>query len=128
MRDEFAVVFKEDPERKRPPVFEGDRVETLVWLKDRATDNGTLQVYDKDLREYFDTAVWLKQHGIVAAPTTMSPDERMLYEELHDPFVHARNHMVHQYIARALRVVNEPHYDAELLAKNTAHDVIRLFY
>jgi hypothetical protein len=58
----------------------------------------------------------------------LGPAEKMHYEELHDPLVHARNEMVRQWIARALRLVNEPHYVPELLAKNTAEEIIRLFY
>lgn len=123
MRDEFAVVFKNDPNRSRPPVFEGGKEETLAWLNDRAIENGTLQVYDKDLREYFDVPVWLQKHEVV-----MTPEQRMNHENLTDPLVHARNEMVRQHVRRAIRLANESNYDSAYLEETIAYEIIRLFY
>lgn len=133
VRDEFAVVFKNDPERSRPAVFQGDRKEVIEWLNERAIDNGTLQVYDKDQRKYFDTLIWLQMHGALqpahpASTEGMSTDTKMQYEALHDPFVQARNEMIRQWIKRAIRLSGETDRDPQFLVNQTAHEIIRLFY
>ena len=81
----------------------------------------------KDLNRYevFDGAGYESAFEFARDQT---PEEKMWYEDLHNPLIHARNEMVYQHIRRALRLVNEPNYDPELLAKNTAQEIIRLFY
>ena len=76
--------------------------------------------------KYLDAAVAQLEEEIKLLQ--LPPEKRMQREDLFDAKIHARNHMVFQYVGRALRVANEPHYDFELVAKNTAHDIIQLFY
>jgi hypothetical protein len=114
-------------DRSAPAVAEGsaeDIAQLLVMW-------GTADHYEvHDGVKYKDAREFVVRLGGPAKPATegLSPEQKMYHEDLHDPLIHARNEMVRQWIARALRLVNEPHYDPDLLAGNTAHEVIRLFY
>lgn len=55
-------------------------------------------------------------------------DRRLRMEDMTDPLIHARNEMVRQWVARAMRLSKDPDYDPEFLAGNTAYQIIRLFY
>jgi hypothetical protein len=135
--DNYFVVHKY--RRTDPAVFQGDRTETLWWLLDRK-DLGVLEVCNQTTGAYVSAAAFIVTHTTIVEPkgTTDryarvepaldSPESKMMHESMTDPHVHARNTLVLQLVMRAMRLVNEPNYDPELLAKNTTHEIIRLFY
>jgi hypothetical protein len=102
-------------------VLEGDEDSVFRWLTEIGQNISRFDVVFEEERMSAPEFVTKKLD-------LLGPAGKMHYEELHDPLVHARNEMVRQWIARALRLVNEPHYVPELLAKNTAEEIIRLFY
>lgn len=58
----------------------------------------------------------------------MTPEQKMQEEDLMDPHIHARNHMVLHHIKRAIRMAQDPNRDPERLALVTQFEIIRLFY
>lgn len=123
----YVYVLRKD-QRDSSPVAEGHPEEIAKLLAIWGTAD-LYEIYD-GVSKYEDAREFVVKMGGTVRPSdgSMTPEEKMRHEDLMDPFVHARNEMVHQWIARALRLVNEPNYVPELLAKNTAHEVIRLFY
>lgn len=126
----ISVYAKGD--REASPVVEGEPSAIVAMLR-RWGSVDRYEVYYSTSEEYEDARTFMVRHGHASAktaitPEPVSPEQKMRDEDLSDPYIHARNEMVIQYVKRALRLVNEPNYDSELLAKNTAHQIIRLFY
>lgn len=136
--EQFFVVYKRN--RLMPAEFEGDTHDILEWLRAHRPEVWDLEVCNKTTGAYVDAGAFIMLHSKIVVPNpspgeepTLAPmmgtiEEKMLRDDLMDPHAHERNVMVYQLIRQAMRLVNEPHYDAELLAKNTAHGIVRLFY
>lgn len=60
----------------------------------------------------------------------MTPEEKMRYENLMDPVVHARNHMVLQLVMQAMRIQRDARRgdNTESVAQETSEEIIKLFY
>ena len=114
-------------QRNSPPVAEGDDkdiVQLLVMW-------GTADLYEVyDGVKYENAREFVVRMGGSVRPSdgSMTPEEKMRHEDLMDPIVHARNETVRQWVSRAIRLARDPDYDPEYLAKNTAYEIIRLFY
>jgi hypothetical protein len=107
-------------------VADGEAADVVMVL----TMWGTADLYEiYDGEKYEDAREFIVRMGgsVRAADGSMTPEERMYHEDLMDPIVHARNEMVVQWVARAIRLSHKPNYVPDLLAKNTAHEIIRLF-
>jgi hypothetical protein len=115
-------------DRYSAPVAQGP-VEDIAKLLTLWGTADQYEIYDgaskyEDAREFI-----VRILGPVKLATEgMSAEQKIYHEDLHDPIIHARNEMVVQWIARAIRLSNEENYLPDLLAKNTAHEIIRLFY
>lgn len=113
---------------RESPVAEGE-ASAIVQLLAMYGTADLYEVYDGS--EYKDARVFAVELGGPVRPSDSfkTPEERMYFEDLHDPIVHARNHMIELIIRRTIENSHrQPHYDPELMAKNASHDVIRLFY
>lgn len=126
-KDKFIAFYKNDSEQS--PLNSGDRVEICSWLLCRS-DRWDMYVLNKDTNSRQDAEDFIRNNEPAKPATTegMPPEARMTYENLHDPFIHARNEMVIQHVKRAIRLSSDQDLDPEFLAKNTAHEIIRLFY
>lgn len=113
--------------RRDSPVAEGEATDVVQLLARWGTAN-LYEVHDGE--KYEDARVFVVNMGGPVRPAdgSMEPEEKMRHEDLFDPLVHARNELVIQWVARAIRLSHQPDYVPELLAKNTAHEIIRLFY
>jgi len=92
---------------------------------------GTADLYEVyDGVKYENAREFVVRMGGSVRPSdgSMTPEEKMRHEDLMDPIVHARNETVRQWVSRAIRLARDPDYDPEYLAKNTAYEIIRLFY
>lgn len=119
--DQFFITRKGD--RMAPAEYEGDLHDALEWLRAYKLKISVFEICHKDTGQYMDA------DAFVALNTPgETPEEKMLREDMTDPHIHARNEIIYQHILRAMRLVNEPHYVPELLAKNTTHEIVRLFY
>lgn len=131
--EDFKVTYKNN--REQQAVFEGPILKVLEWLLNNAAMAWDLEVWNGATKSYVDAEDFVRAHAI--PNQSRSPeigafvgdsDRQMSFEHMTDSLVRARNEMVRQYVARAMRLVNEPGYDSEILAMNTAHNIIRLFY
>jgi hypothetical protein len=120
-------VFRKNETQRHFPLAEGEAVDIAKLLVMWGTVN-LYDVYDGkksiDAREFVTALVG----SVRPADGSMTPEEKMRHEDLFDPYIHARNVTVEQWIARAIRLSHEPNYVPDLLAKNTAYEIIRLFY
>lgn len=115
------------------PVVEGEELDVaklvLLWGPE-ALDKydiiyaGKAPLYE-DARTFTERVVG---PTLAASTEDIPADVKMAYEHNHNQFVHARNEMIRQWIARAIRLGKDPNYDPHFLAQNTAHEIIRLFY
>lgn len=114
-------------QRDSSPVLEGDPVDVSATL----IINGTADLYEVyDGSQYTDAREFVVSMGGSLRPLgdPLSAQEKMRYEDLTDPVIHARNELVVRWIAMAIRLSQQPNYQPDLVAKNTAHEIIRLFY
>jgi hypothetical protein len=120
-------VFRKNETQRHFPLAEGEAVDIAKLLVMWGTVN-LYDVYDGkksiDAREFVTALVG----SVLPAESSETPEEKMRREDSFDPYIHARNVTVEQWIARAIRLSNEPNYVPYLLAKNTAYEIIRLFY
>ncbi len=113
--------------RSGDPVAEGDAYGIFSLLAMWGTAD-LYEVYNGE--EYLDARKFAERFGghLQPADGFKTPEERMYFEGLNDPNIHARNEMVRRHIAEAIRLSQEPNYMPDQVAKNTAHDIIMLFY
>lgn len=125
---QYAVVEKNNRDHK---LFEGDYSRTARWLlRYPAIDD--LQIYDKLSNRWIEAEQFASLFFTPAKPANptegMTPDEKLHYEDLHDPLIHARNHMILQYIRRCMIATVSTREMDEELAAITTREIIRLFY
>lgn len=120
-------LFRKDEAQRHFPAAEGEASDIVQLLAFWGTVD-LYVVYDGE--KYVDARVFAVELGgsVRPAESSETPDEKMRREDLMDPIIHARNHTIEQIIRRSIESSHWPHYDPELLARNAAHDVIRLFY
>jgi len=121
MESDFAVINRGEDEVSSP--FEGSEDEVLTWLRKHSWV-GSYEVYSRVDKTYTNASDFLLKRET----KTMTSEEKMRHEDLMDPVVHARNEMVRQWVARAIRQSKEPNCIPEFLVNDTAYEIIRLFY
>jgi hypothetical protein len=114
--------------RGAPAVAEGNAEQIVQLLTMWATED-LYEVWDgveyEDAREF----VAKMRSSVRPAGDSMTPDEKMRHENLFDSVIRGRNHTIELIIKRVIENSHrQPHYDSETMAKNAAHDIIRLFY